>query len=234
MNAERDVERLLSTWLADEAAVRAPDRVLETARRTIDRTMQRRFVAAWREPVNVTTTKVAALAAALMIALGGAAWIGRVTAPSGPAGPNSTPTVSPGATPVGTAGDIDAFRAAYSAICTQYMPLVQPLNDALGGLYDAGLSATDRAVKVDAFRQLRMHFNRMLGELQAIPVPPPMAVDVAVALAAYDARNRLIGRAIERLDADDLAGAQALDLATDPSSARIQSFERQYALTGCP
>ena len=49
MNAGHDVERLISDWLASEAPVRAPDRVLESAGNVIDRTKQRRFAAAWRE-----------------------------------------------------------------------------------------------------------------------------------------------------------------------------------------
>ena len=45
MNAGRDVERLIADWLAEEAAVRSPDRVLAEARRTVLTTPQRRLAA---------------------------------------------------------------------------------------------------------------------------------------------------------------------------------------------
>jgi hypothetical protein len=63
MNAGHDVERLVSDWLLDEAPGRAPDRILESTATVIDRTKQRRFGAAWREPSSVAMRGLALSAA---------------------------------------------------------------------------------------------------------------------------------------------------------------------------
>src|SRR5687767_139547 len=109
MNAGRDVERLITGWLAEEAAVRAPDRVLEAARTSIDRTRQRRWVAAWREPMYISPFKIATAAAVMAVAVVGGAFFGRATAP-GFGGP-PVPTASP---PAATDAlvTLDAYRVA--------------------------------------------------------------------------------------------------------------------------
>jgi hypothetical protein len=63
MNAGRDVERLVSDWLLDQAPGQAPDRILESTATVIDRTKQRRFGAAWREPSSVAMRGLALSAA---------------------------------------------------------------------------------------------------------------------------------------------------------------------------
>ena len=81
MNAGPDVERLIADWLVEEAPARAPDRILDAAAKVIDRTKQRRFAAAWREPMTFSIARlVAILAIATVVVGGGAAWIGRSTA----------------------------------------------------------------------------------------------------------------------------------------------------------
>ena len=48
MNAGPDVERRISSWLAEEVPTRAPDRILPAAFERTRHTHQRRFGAAWR------------------------------------------------------------------------------------------------------------------------------------------------------------------------------------------
>jgi hypothetical protein len=74
MNAGPDVERLIAGWLVEEAPGRAPDRILESVGRVIDRTNQRRFGAAvrdlrvpWRPRTMMDRLAVAAMAAVLLI-----------------------------------------------------------------------------------------------------------------------------------------------------------------------
>ena len=66
MNAGPDVERLIAGWLQEEAPGRAPDRILELAGRTIDRTNQRRL-AAWRPATMFDRLAVAGVSAVLAI-----------------------------------------------------------------------------------------------------------------------------------------------------------------------
>jgi hypothetical protein len=108
MNAGPDVERLISTWLVEEAPERAPDRILGAAGTTIDRTKQRRF-AAWREPMLVSTSRLVAAAAIVIAAVVGAGLIGRSTAgagdrPSASAPPTTAPLASPSFSPAPSNG----------------------------------------------------------------------------------------------------------------------------------
>jgi hypothetical protein len=143
MNAGRDVERLIATWLLEESPGRAPDRILERAGQTIDRTKQRRLGAAWREPMTIGTRGFAAVAAVLVLALIGAAWIVRsaanVGAPSPP--PSATTTATPIAAPlqVGT----------YVGPTFQVTDLIAQLNA------DLDLTAAERTQFIDVLAGIR-------------------------------------------------------------------------------
>ena len=101
MNAGPDIERLIATWLTEESPGRAPDRILDAAGRTIDRTQQRRFVAAWREPMHVTMRGFIAAAAIGAVFIGGTLFVMRGTPSSNVGGAPiasqapATPTPSP-------------------------------------------------------------------------------------------------------------------------------------------
>ena len=105
MNAGPDVERLISDWLTEEAPAHAPDRILDAAARTIDRTKQRRLVAAWRDTMTISLGRLAAAAAVVLAAIVGAGLLGRasvsVAAPatSTQAVGSPSPVISPPPTP---------------------------------------------------------------------------------------------------------------------------------------
>jgi hypothetical protein len=63
MNAGRDIERTIAGWLIEEAPGRAPDRILDSTAKVIDRTKQRRFGAVWRALAPVPIRGLAAAAA---------------------------------------------------------------------------------------------------------------------------------------------------------------------------
>ena len=231
MNAGRDVERQISEWLAVEAATGAPDRVVHETRRLVNSTGQRRFLAAWREPMYLSPIKLAAVAAALAVAVGGGFLLGRSSSSLGPAAPATTMPATPAPS---AATSLESFRSARNEICVRYASLADPYKDAYLGAFDPGVSPTELASKVEALRQLRIQVNRMLGELQELPVPAEIAAEQAVALANQDSVNRLIAQTIDRFVANDLAGAEALDLATNPNARQIENFEKRYSLTNCP
>jgi hypothetical protein len=98
MNAGRDVERLLSDWLIEEAPSGAPDRIVLAASDRIDRTKQRRFGAAWRTGLMRINWQLATAAVVgLLVIVLGAAWITRPS--GGVGGPAATPSPSPTAAP---------------------------------------------------------------------------------------------------------------------------------------
>jgi hypothetical protein len=103
MNAGRDVERLITDWLADEAPTGAPDRILAATGRTVDRTKQRRFAAAWRDPMSITALRLlAAAAVAIVIVVGGAALL-KPAAQTGASGPTSPSPTTPASSAMSTA-----------------------------------------------------------------------------------------------------------------------------------
>jgi hypothetical protein len=97
MNAGRDVERLIADWFVEEAVVRAPDRVLDEARRVVVRTHQRRFGAAWRAIPMSAPLRLAAAAVIGALALGGALFlIGRAGEPNvGPPAASASSLATP-------------------------------------------------------------------------------------------------------------------------------------------
>lgn len=233
MNAGRDVERLLTGWLVEEAAVRAPDRVLDSTRNRLNRTPQRRFAAGWREPVYVTPLRLASMAAVFTIAVVGAAYVGRVTAPSGGVGgePSPVPTASAA---IGSGDAIRAFRTARNAICARYVPQADALKAQLDGIYKPNLPAAERAAKVSALRQIAEQGDAFIAELAALDAPPTMVKDHAANLANYGDIINLIRHELDVLDTGDLVAAEAIDLATDPIAGSISEYERKYSLADCP
>ena len=231
MNAGRDVEQLLSHWLVEEAEVRAPDRVLDAARRTIDRTVQRRWIAAWREPMTLSLSRLAAIAATLVLALAGAAWMGRSTAPVGGDIPSSSPSLT--ASPTGAAVTIGTYRIARDQVCERYAAELNPLKETMTGIYDPKTSAAARATMLATMQHMRDRIAAMTDELEALAPPPDVAADHAQDIADYRSIVTLILEAVNAARAGDLSRAASMDLATDPFASRIASFESKYLLANC-
>jgi hypothetical protein len=230
MNAGRDVERLIAGWLDEEAAPRAPDRILDSARSSISRTGQRRLVVAWREPMYVTPIRLTGIAAVLAAAIVGAAWFGRMSAPAGGVGGQPAPTPSQIAQVV----SLESYREARDAICHKYVPEADALKAQLSGITDPGLPQSERAAKVDALRQLAEQGDAFVAELAELEVPDALVAEHAANLANYRDIMALIRRVAGLVTTGDLAGAAAVDAATDPVAGAIGAYERKYRLVDCP
>lgn len=115
MTTQRDLERALDTFFAfgaDEVA----DRVIDDALLTIAQTPQRRALRVpWRFLEMPTSLKLATVAVAVILAIGGAAWIlGRGSGSGVGAPAPATPSASPSATPSpSTAGWIEYTSGQY-------------------------------------------------------------------------------------------------------------------------
>jgi hypothetical protein len=229
MNAGRDVERLISTWLTEEATDRSRDRVLAAVRQAVDRMPQRRFGAAWREPMYVSPTRLAVMAATLVVAVVGGAFFGRISAPRGSGAP------APTETPSGSPRDpLIEYRADRDEICERYVAATDPLRPQFEELYDPEETAAERAPKIAALDAFAAQYDLMVNELAALTAPPQIAGEHAASVARYDAVGSMIHGIVERLNAGDLAGAESLDLATDPIGLEIERFETNQVLVGCP
>lgn len=230
MNAGRDVERMVSDWFVLEAAARAPDRVVHETRRLVNSTGQRRFLAAWREPMYLSPMKLAGMAAVLVVALGAGVLIGRATVPSGV---GSAPSPLPTETAAPT-DDTAAYRNARDEICTRYVAATDPLRPKYDGLYDTTITDAERGKRILALDQFVSQYDAMREELSKLDAPAAIAEEHAANLALYDAQAGMIHAVVTRLYAGDLAGAESIDLATDPISRKIETFETRNVLTHCP
>jgi hypothetical protein len=230
VNAGRDVERLIGTWLVEESPGRAPDRILSNAARTIDRTNQRRFLAAWREPVSIGLRGFAAMAAVLILALIGAAWIGRSTASVGTE-PSLAPTYSPSATVAGVT--LAQYKAARDAICTPAINQVIALNTAAESFHP-DTSPGDAGPLADNIEQVIAVASAATNALAGLTPPPTLVTEHAVDVARHRDGLAIIGEVVARLRAGDIAGANAIDAATARISGQQEAFEQKYGLAGCP
>jgi len=106
MNAGPDVERRISSWLAEEVPTRAPDRILPAAFERTRQTHQRRFGAAWRSITMNRTWQLATVAVVGVLIIGlGAVWLGGSWGVGGPSGPTPSPTPVP--SPFPSSGDVE-------------------------------------------------------------------------------------------------------------------------------
>jgi hypothetical protein len=237
MNAGRDVERLVSGWLVEEAAARSPDRLLDSTRRALVRTNQRRLAAAWREPMYISPLRLAGMAAVLVVGVIGGAVLGRMSVPSGVGGPIGSPTPTPAATVAATddfATARAAYRAARDAICTRYGAELNPLKDGFALLYDEALTVAERAAIVDDLRTFVERAESMTVELGDLDPPAELVAGHAANVANFENIHRLIREMLVRLAADDLAGAELFDVATNPINEEVLKFEQDVALMNCP
>jgi hypothetical protein len=231
MNAGRDVERLISSWLADEAEVRAPNRVLESARRSIDRTPQRRFLAAWREAVNLSPLRLTTLAAAFVVAVIAGAYLGRLTAPPGA---GSQPTASPTAAAPTAGVTVDTYRAARNAICNRYRTSVDPLKEQLAGIFDVETSAADRSAKAQTLLDIVGQLEAMVFELSRLDAPTDLGGPHAAYVTRYQDINLLIREVLTRLAAGDIEGAATVDESINTLNTPMLAFEGDNGLDNCP
>jgi hypothetical protein len=222
MSAGRDVERLIATWLVEESPGRAPDRILEGAAQTIDRTKQRRFGAAWREPVSISMRGLAAMAAVLILAVIAAGWIGRSTAGVGAA---PTPALSTSPTPPASDGapSVAAYQRAFAAVCASLAPVA-----------DAPPSAAP--AELGAFLQATIaRGNNEVAGFEAIQAPPVVLADHLANIQTTKDVLVLLSHEADLVAAGKLDEANTVDEATGPLNALREQFAVKWGLsTDCP
>jgi hypothetical protein len=228
MNAGRDVERQISAWLTEEASDRSRDRVLIAVHQAVERMPQRRFGAAWREPMYFSPARLAVMAAALVVAVVGGALIGRMTAPGGSGGP------APATNAPGPSEDaLLAYRADRDAICNEYYAAAAPLKDEIRDMYDQELTEAELAPKVDALEEIRALLGTMTDELASLDAPDALALEHAVAVSRSRDINGLIDEVLALIAEGDMAGAAAVDASTDSLARSIEAFENSNGLAPC-
>ena len=231
MNAGPDVERSIAQWLAEESPGRAPDRILSNATKTIDRTKQRRFLAAWREPMNISLRGIAVAAVVVVTLIAGAAWLGRSTATTGAPGATSAPVLSPAASPGGPT--LESYRAARNAVCAPLLAQVIALNGAAASLRPE-TTPSDIPAMIANLQQIVSIGDTEVQQLGALQPPPNMAAEHAADVTRHGDSLALLREAITKLQAGDAAAADGLANATEPLSRLEEAFAGKYGLGDCP
>lgn len=231
MSAGRDVERLISDWLSDEARDRSRDRVLVVVRQAVERTPQRRY-AAWRQPMYTSPFRLAAAAAVLLVVVVGAGAVGRLTAPPAVGNqPTLAPTPAPSDDPDAA---LVAYRVARNAICSGYAATLNPLKRELDGIHDPETSAADRAAKARTLLTIVTELEAMVAELDGLEAPEAIADGHDAYVTRYQDMNLFIRDMLARVNAGDLEGAAAVDDAINVLNGPMLAFEDDNSLVICP
>jgi len=235
MSVGPDLERVIATWLAEEAPARAPDRILGAAARTIDRTRQRRFGARWREPMTVSPARLLAAAVVIVALAVGVGWVSRSSA--GVGAPTSTPApdASVAATPDASAGPtLESYKRARDRVCTAASADVDALRLGFARIYDPELTAEERTQQVAALEGVAERMLSMIRELRAIDPPEELTDEHATDIARWESVAGLISETVSRVRRQQYAEGEAIDRSIDPISRRIEAFEARYGLAPCP
>lgn len=242
MNAGRDVERLVSAWLHEEAPERAPDRILDRAARTIDRTKQRRFGAAWRDPMIVSPGRLLAAAVIIAAVVGGIGWFARSTGP-GVGAPTPSPTAPPSpsveTSPAPSSSPTEdpavvSYRAARDEICNRYSAELNPLKADFVNRFDDTVDDARLTAWIDGLETFADGYDRLTAELSTLEPPPEIAADHEADVRDLQQMTPLIRQIAERLGERNWDAARSVDQATNPLAVRVGNFEERYGLAGCP
>ena len=180
----------------------------------------------------ISTGRLLAAAAVIVVAVVGAGFLGRASAPTAAiseATPSHAPTPSASEAPT-----LESYRAARNAVCQRALPSAQALNDAFSNPYDPGLTTAERNAKADRLQDIVDFGLALRAETAAIPVPPELSADVTANLTRSQDLEIILRQEIVLLRAGKVSEAQQLDLLTDPINRQAEQFERKYNLAACP
>jgi len=222
MNAGRDVERLISNWLDEEAPARAPDRILTSAALVIDHTKQRR---AWRMPWRLSTMNpIARLAGAALVgvvAVGVALFALR---PSTNVGVTQTPGATSSPSAKDPVSELQAYRNARNAVCAAVT--ASPIRD-------VGATAAPSAV-IGFLRATIARGNDEMNQLEAINAPADIEAEHLANIQTGRDTLALLNHEVELLQANKIGEAATVDQATGSLGRLFEQFEAKYGLQSCP
>ncbi len=244
MNAGPDVERQISGWLHEEAPGRAPDRILEAAGRTIDRTRQRRFVAGWRDSMSGLRGLAAAAAIGTLVVAGAF----YVTRPS--LGPGDQPTPSAANTPTASPvpgvqataepsrtpdpAIMGAFRTARDSVCIAAAAEADPLKERFVGIFDGSITPAQRDDWVTALEAFASIQGDAIEEIAALAPPAEIASANADNITIFRDMNARILLIATHLRAGADASAREVDNSTNHLNDLISDYEVRNGLVRCP
>jgi hypothetical protein len=230
MTDDRSLERAARSWI-DAGPTRAPERVIEGALLKVQTTGQERELRIpWRLPAMLTPTRLAAAAIIGALVLGGAIIIS--------AGVNRMPSLRRRRSSIAVVGSqrqeptLATYKADRDQICGPATQQVIALNEK-AALLDRG-QARDTARMVVNLTQVVAVATDATDALALLHPPSFVAEDHAADVTHHRDSMAVLGRAIAKLQAGEVAAGLAMTDATESISVLEQAFEQKYGLAGCP
>jgi hypothetical protein len=225
MTDDRSLERAARSFI-EPGPTRAPETVVERALDIIQITRQERDLWIPRRFTTMTmTTRVAAAAVVGVIAIGGAAFLLRPSAPDAATRPPaSAPASSPSPAPSDELAQLQAYRAAVGAVCGSLASIPDPKPSAAPAQIVAFLQTT-------IARQ-----NEEVAGLEAIQPPAALATEHLANIQTVKDVTALLNHMIELVQANPpkMAEAAAVDEATGSLNRLREQFATKYSLPPCP
>jgi len=226
MSDDRSFERKTRAWL-ELGPTDAPDQAVEAALLTIESTRQERDLRIpWRLPTMNPIARLAGVAVVAILAVGVAVFALRPATNVGVT-PTPTPTVSATAIAVAPPTDalaqLQAYRAAYGAVC-----------DSLASIPDPKPSAAP--AEVVAFLQATIAMgNEEVAGLEAIEAPPALSTEHLANIQTLKDVLALLNHEIDLLEVPKIDEATTVDEATGSLDTLREQFAAKYGLsTRCP
>jgi hypothetical protein len=224
MTDDRSLERAARSFI-EPGPTRAPEAALERALDLIQTTRQERDLSIpWRFRTMNTPARVATAAVICVLAIGGAAFTLRPTAPDAatrPA-PSTTLVASPSTAPSDGLAQLQAYRAARSAVCKPLASISDPAPSAAPSEVVTFLHAT-------IARQ-----NKEVTGLEAIQAPPALRTEHLADIQTAKDVMALLNHMIELIQTKKMVEAAAVDEATGSLNTLREQFSTKYALPSCP
>jgi hypothetical protein len=223
MTDDRSLERAARSFI-EPGPTRAPEGAVERALDVIQTTRQERDLRILRRFSTMTmTTRVAAAAVVGVIAIGGAAFLLRPTAPDvGTRPPASASLATPSTAPSDALAQLQAYRAARRAVC-----------DSLASVPDPAPSAAPPAIL--AFLEATIaRQNQEVAGLEAIEAPTALRTEHLADIQTAKDVIALLNHMIELVNAGKMADVATVDEATASLNTLREQFGTKYALPPCP
>jgi hypothetical protein len=222
MTEDRSRERAARSFI-EPGPTRAPEAAVERALDIIQTTRQERDLRILRRiSIMNKTTRVAAAAVVGVIAIGGAAFLLRPTAPDAATRPPASPIATPSAAPSDALAQLQAYRAAVGAACNSLASIPDPAPSAATSTVVAFLQAT-------IARE-----NEEVASLEAIQPPAALTTEHLANIQTAKDVIALLSHMIELVQANKMAEFAAVDEATGSLNALREQFATKYALPPCP
>jgi hypothetical protein len=178
----------------------------------------------------LSTGRLLAAAAVILVAVAAAGWIGRTTAAVGDT-PRPAPTAGASASAAPT---LESYRQARNVICNAASARLNPLKSRFLGIWNGSITPAQRADWVAGLTTFTHGYEQLATDLDGLAPPPDLAAGHAANVSGLRDLTSLIQSVAADLAAGKDAQAQGVDQAINPLGARGATWETSLNLAPCP